>query len=306
MHQTKSLFAAVTSLKWALILCLISISCQRSENEQAREQEIILHDDLGRELKLTKKPERVLGLTSAMTEILYAIADTASIVGITPDVDYPAAALSKPVVSNYPVNYEQILALKPDIVFTSEGMTPLDVAARLQELGIPVYYQKYRTVEDVLKGIDTIGEIVGRGEVAQHLTDSLRQEINEIDQKYKKQEDPLQVLTITWTDPIYVYGQNTLLTDKLRILGAENAVKEVYDQPYPALPREYILKLNPDVLLGGTPEKLEQTFFNLYPELRKIKAYQQKRIYAPTGNLIERPGPRIVESIKELEQFLYP
>jgi iron complex transport system substrate-binding protein len=82
-------------------------------------------------------------------------------------------------------------------------------------------------------------------------------------------------------------------------------VKEIFDQPYPALTREYILKLNPDVLLGGTPEKLEQTFFNQYPELRKIKAYDEKRIYAPTGNLIERPGPRIVESLKELEQFLY-
>ncbi len=32
---------------------------------------------------------------------------------------------------NRPVDYEQLLALKPDIVFTSEGITPLDVAARL-------------------------------------------------------------------------------------------------------------------------------------------------------------------------------
>jgi iron complex transport system substrate-binding protein len=275
------------------------------KEEQKQEKEIFFKDDLGRQVSVSKQPKRVLGLSSAMTEILFAVADTAAIVGRTPDVDYPAAALSKPIVNNYPVDYEQILALKPDIVFTSEGMTPIDVAARLEELGIPVYYQKYRTVEDVLKGIVKVGEILGRKEVALYLTDSLKQQVEELEKKYKGLANPKKVLTITWTDPIYVYGQNTLLTDKLRILGAENAVQKIFDQPYPALSREYILQLNPDVLLGGTPEVLEQTFFSLYPELRKIKAYQQKQIYAPTGNLIERPGPRIVESLKELEQFLH-
>src|SRR5690606_3529279 len=108
------------------------------------------------------------------------------------------------------------------------------------------------------------------------------------------------------SDPIFVYGQNTILTDQLRILGAQNAVQEVYDQPYPALTREYILKMNPDVLIGGRVERLEQEFLSLYPELRKIAAYQNKRIYQPTGNLIERPSPRVVESIRELESFLYP
>lgn len=303
MHTTKSFFFLTTIVHGLFFLCLLLAGCQQEAQKQ--EQDIVLEDGLGRQVRLPKQPERVLGLSSAMTEILFAVSDTATIVGITPDVDYPAAALTKPVVNNYPVDYEQLLALKPDIVFTSEGITPLDVAARLEELGIPVYYQKYRTVEDVLKGIETVGEIVGRKAVALHLTDSLRQQVRELEQKYKKPANPLQVLTITWTDPIYVYGQNTLLTDKLRILGAENAVREVFDQPYPALSREYILKLNPDILLGGTPEKLEQTFFSLYPELRKIKAYQQKRIYAPTDNLIARPGPRIVESLKELEQFLY-
>lgn len=306
MYRTKSYSFLSIPLLWLLVLCLPAASCRQKKKPQEQKQVIVLEDGLGRQVKLFKQPKRVMGLSSAMTEILFAVCDTATIVGITPDVDYPAAALKKPVVNNYPVDYEQLLALKPDIVFTSEGITPLDVTARLEELGIPVYYQKYRTVEDVLKGIETVGYIMDRREVAQHLTDSLYRQVRELQQKHSKRKNPLQVLTITWTDPIYVYGQNTLLTDKLRILGAENAVKEVFDQPYPALTREYILKLNPDVLLGGTPEKLEQTFFNQYPELRKIKAYEQQRIYAPTDNLIARPSPRVVESIKELERLLYP
>ncbi|MBJ6116909.1 ABC transporter substrate-binding protein [Pontibacter sp. BT310] len=289
-----------------IVAALTIVGCQQKQEQVGQEQGITITDDLGRKLHLPKQPERVFGFTSAMAEMLFAIVDTANIIARTPDCDYPAAVYTKPVVSNYPVDLEQVLALKPDLIFTSEGMTPLEDAARLQELGIPVYYQKYRTVEDVLKGIEDIGRIMGREQVANHLADSLRKEVQQLEANYRNRPNPLQVLTITWTDPIYVYGKNTLLTDKLRILGAENAVKETFDQPYPALTREYILKLNPDVLMGGTKEKLEQTFFSQYPELRKIKAYKDGRIYAPTGNLIERPGPRIVESIKELEGFLYP
>ncbi|PKV66279.1 iron complex transport system substrate-binding protein [Pontibacter ramchanderi] len=286
-------------------LLLICWACGSGQKESEGE-ELVLQDDLGREIRLKRQPERVMAFASSMTEMLFAVCDTASIVGRSPQCDYPDAVYSKPVVNNYPVDLEQVLALKPDLIFTVEGITPLDMAARLEELGIPVYYQKYRSVEDILKGIEDIGRIMGREQQANYLTDSLRQEVQTIERRYSKQAQRQRVLAITWSDPIYVYGQNTILTDQLRILGAQNAVQEVFDQPYPALTREYILKMNPDVLLGGSIERLEREFFSLYPELRKIAAYQNKRIYQPTGNLIERPSPRVVESIRELESFLYP
>ena len=285
-------------------LLLFCWACGSGQQEQKGE-ELVLQDDLGREIRLKRQPERVMAFASSMTEMLFAVCDTASIVGRSPQCDYPAEVYIKPVVNNYPVDLEQVLALKPDLIFTVEGITPLDMAARIEELGIPVYYQKYRSVEDILKGIEDIGRIMGREQQANHLADSLRQEVQEIERKYSKQAKQQRVLAITWSDPIYVYGQNTILTDQLRILGAQNAVQETFDQPYPALTREYILKMNPDVLLGGSVERLEREFFSLYPELRKIAAYQNKRIYQPTGNLIERPSPRVVESIRELETFLY-
>ncbi|WP_276498248.1 ABC transporter substrate-binding protein [Pontibacter litorisediminis] len=287
------------------LLCLLLLSCREQEN-QTQEKALVLKDDLGRELTLQGKPERVFSFASSMTEMLYAVLDTSTIIARTPTDDYPGAVYQKPLVSNYPVDYEQVLALKPDLIFTVEGITPLEVAERLQQLGVPVYYQKYRTVEDIFTGLEDIGRIMGREQQARELTDSLRQEVAQLHQKYKLRKEPQQVLAITWSDPIYVYGQNTIFTDKLRILGAENAVQEVFEQPYPALTREYVLKLNPDVLLGGTKEELDERFFSLYPELRRINAYQNNRIYKPDDNLMSRPSPRVVESLRELEGFLYP
>ncbi|GAB3829956.1 hypothetical protein GCM10028895_45410 [Pontibacter rugosus] len=101
------------------------------------QEQLVLQDDLGRELKLNKKPERVFSFASSMTEMLFAVLDTSTIIARSPQDDYPAAAaLKKPTVQNYPVDYEQVLALKPDLIFTVEGITPLEVAERLQELGV--------------------------------------------------------------------------------------------------------------------------------------------------------------------------
>ncbi len=290
------------SCLYPLLLCLLLVMAACTPEKQQSRKQIILEDDLGREVKLNGQPQRVLSLASSMTEMLFAVLDTSSIVGRTQNDNFPAAALSKPVINNYPVDFEQVLALKPDLIFTVEGITPLDVAARLEDLGIPVYYQKYESVEDIFSGLEDIGAIMNREEQANRFADSLRQEVQKIAARHQQQKQPLQVLGLAGFDPIYVYGPSTVLTDKLRILGAENAVPETYD----ALTREYILKANPDVILGGTPQELEEGFFNLYPELRKIKAYQNQRLYAPDFDLMARPSPRVVESVKELEKFLYP
>ncbi|MCC2547194.1 helical backbone metal receptor [Hymenobacter sp. BT175] len=262
-----------------------------------------LTDDLGRKLNVVSTPRRIMALAPSMTEMLYAVADTATIVGRTQVCDFPAAALRKPVVNSYPLDLEGLVKLHPDIVFTTDGITSLDDAARLQQLGIPVYYQKYDQVADVLRGLTDLGRILGRTEQARRVTDSLGTALKAVQQLPKSGKGPA-VLAITWQDPIYVYGQNTLFTDKISLAGGRNAVVEKFAQPYPALTREYILQLNPDVLIGGSFGKLDSTFFRKYPELRQIKAYKARRVYGITGDLMERPGPRVVESVRELHRLI--
>jgi iron complex transport system substrate-binding protein len=282
------------------------LACQPDKQPAATENAARpqqLTDDLGRRLTVPARPRRILALAPSMTEMLYAVADTATIIARTQACDFPQAALRKPIVNSYPLDLERLVALQPDVIFTIEGITSQDDAARLEKLGIPVYYQRYNTVEDIFKGLQDLGRILHREPQARHLTDSLRTALRAIATTAPAGPRP-RVLAITWQDPIYVYGQNTLFTDKMRLAGGQNAVVESFPQPYPALTREYILQLNPDVLLGGRFGQLDSTFFKNYPELRRIKAYQNRRVFAVTGNLMERPSPRVVESIQELQQLL--
>ena len=285
-----------------LVPLALLLGC-RSETEKTAL--VPVRDGLGRVVNLPAHPRRVLALAPSMTEMLFAVADTATIVARCPQDNYPAGVYRKPIVNNYPLDMEKLVLLHPDVVFTVEGMTSVDDAQRLQQLGIPVYYLRFRRVEDVFKGLEEVGRLLGRQPQARHLTDSLRQNLKKITSLPVAQAAHLpRVLAITWPDPIYSYGQNTLFTDEIRLAGGQNAVTETFPQPYPALTREYVLKLNPDVLLGGSFEKLDSTFFKNYPELKRINAYQHRRVFPITGNLLERPGPRVAESVRELQGLL--
>lgn len=296
------LLAAVSAVLTVLSAGLAGCESRPAATTAAVPPTVAVTDDLGRTLQLPARPRRVLALAPSMTEMLFAVADTSTIIARNPQDNYPAAVSRKPVVNNYPLDLEKLVALHPDVVFTIEGITSPDDAQRLQELGIPVYFQRYLRVEDVFRGLDDLGRLLGRPTQARQLTDSLRRELQRLEPAAKTQKPT--VLAITWQDPIYCYGQNTLFTDQIRLAGGRNAVTETFPQPYPALTREYILKLNPDVLLGGSFEKLDSTFFKNYPELRRIRAYQSRRVYPITGDLMERPGPRVVESVRELRKLI--
>ena len=160
-------------------------------------------------------------------------------------------------------------------------------------------------MEDVFKGIETAGKLLSHDERAKHLADSLRRELKRLTGSLAHQlASSPKVLAITWQDPTYCYGQNTLFTDEIKLAGAQNAVADTFLQPYPALARDYILQLNPNVLLGGSFGKLDSTFFKNYPELKRINAYRNRRVFAITSNLLERPGPCVVESVSESQKPL--
>jgi iron complex transport system substrate-binding protein len=299
-------------LSWLRFLTLmvgfVATGCQSgAENKQLPTVEYItVIDDLGRNLKIPRYPKRVMALAPSTTEMLFAVCDESQIIARTQNCDYPAQVKKKPVVNNYPMDYETLVKLKPDLVFTVYGITPPEVAARIQELGIPVYFQTFEKVADIFDRLQDIGRIVHRDAYALFYSDSLQQQLKAITTHGPKQAPKPKVLAITWNDPIYVYGRNTIFTDKLRLIGADNAVPEVMAQPYPALTREYILKINPDVIIGGTFGKMDSTFFKQYPELKRVTAYQTRRIYAVTDDLMSRPSPRVVESVRELQSIIKP
>jgi iron complex transport system substrate-binding protein len=275
-------------------------SCQ-SPSEKVETME--LTDDLGRKIIIKKNPTRFVSLVPSMTEMLASFCDSSTLVAVTDNCDFPEWVKTKPQINTYPLDVEAVLKAKPDLVFVVTEMCAFEDIKKLEDLGIPVYIQRYNGVEGIFIGIEDLGKIMGKAEKAKYVADSLRNIKSEIE---KLPKTNLKVLNITWIDPIIVYGYNSIFIDKIQLAGAENAMDEVLDKAYPTVTREYILKMNPDVIFGGTFDRMDSTFFTIYPELKKTNAYINKRCYKLTDNLNARPTPRVLESVMEMRNYLVP
>jgi iron complex transport system substrate-binding protein len=279
-------------------------SCQ-STNTIISENLSITHlDGLNRTVTVPKKPLKILGLSPAMTEILFSIVPENNIVGVTHTCNYPLEAVSrKKRINTYPLDIEAIIAINPDIIFSEEGITSLADIAQIEKTGIPIYIFKYRKTRDILNAMDSIFSWCPSKENAKSLLDSLHQNLENLENisgKIKIENRP-SMLAITWIDPIFAYGADTWMSDKMWLAGGKNSLQEVLDKPYPTLQREAVLKLNPDIVFGGSFEKLDSTLFRIYPELKNINAYKNKKIFELNDDFASRPGPRFLEGINDLK-----
>ena len=306
MHSIKNhnSLNRIKPLFYFLIVALLLNACignDDNSNAITNKQTKTFKDDRGNKIEINFPATRVLGLAPSLTELLYAVCPDSIIIGRTQNCNFPTTCLLKPVVNNYPVDFEGIVQLQPDIVFVQSGMTSIRDIKRLEELHVKVFYLDFETVSDVFNSFATISKIIGDSIMGQNLSESFFERIEDL------KEEPLQrlrVLALASHSPIYAYGLNSIFTEKIYIAGGENAIIEELNSPYPEINSEYILKLNPDVILGGSFGKLDSTLFSIYPELKQLTAYKNKQIYAVNEDQMSRPSPRIIESIIELKKIL--
>jgi len=287
-------------------LTAIITGCQNpsdSENVKGR----TIKDATSYETVLPQKIKKVMGLSPALTEILFSLLPDSSIIAVTPHCDFPAEKVkSKQVIGVMPLDIEAILKIKPDLIFTEEGMTSIEDIMRLRKMSIPVVVFSYRKVADILNTMDSICIWTGAGLEAKAMCDSLRTKLDSLELASSKfsNEKRARMLALTWFDPVFAYGAETWMSDKMRLAGGQNVLAEKLEKPYPLLGREYILKLDPDIIFGGSFGKMDSSFFTLYPELKRLKAYKNKKIFPLDDNLASRPGPRFLDGIFDLSRHL--
>ena len=88
----------------------------------AHAQPISVSDDTGQKLQFSQPVQRIIALSPAITENLFAIGLGERIVGVSSYSDYPAQAKQIAIVSDHQsIDLETILKLKPDVVVAWHG-----------------------------------------------------------------------------------------------------------------------------------------------------------------------------------------
>lgn len=274
-----------------------------------------LTDDDGTVVEIVAEPQKIVSITPASTEILFAIGAGDRVVATDDGSDYPAEAGPLPDVATFgSVDIEQIVSLGADLVIAGgKGFNPPESITQLRSLGITVLVVYAPSVEGVYKDIELIGAAVGNADEAETVTDGMRAEIGTIAAAASaaaaasgaKPRVFYDVGYIDTTGQIYGPGKDSFLADMVGLLGVDVILGDAATYE---IPLETLIEQDPQVILVGV-----NAFYAPTAEIISkrngwavLTAVKNGDIRAVQDTEITRPGPRLPTGLRNLSIGMYP
>jgi iron complex transport system substrate-binding protein len=276
----------------------------------------------------SKHPQRIVALWQNSIETIIALGAADKIIaaaGVYNEKHLHPAYLDAyqriPVKSRQIFAQEQVLVMQPDFIagwlfdFTGKGRS-VGTSSFWEERGVNVYmnlmngaeFKAEHTIDDELRYINDLGEIVDAKAQAHNLTRQITSKLQ--NEKQELQKYPrLKVLIISSLGRVLsIYTPRTLPGNIVTALGAEVMGKDnesVGENEY--ISYEEIVANQPDVIfLQCTPEteKIILQTINNMPALRNIPCVRSKQVYCIPFYTIRSPGIRISDAIDIFSQGL--
>ncbi|HLD15913.1 MAG TPA: cobalamin-binding protein [Candidatus Nanoarchaeia archaeon] len=246
---------------------------------------------------------RVVSLAPSCTEILFALGLGDKIVGVTRFCDYPNEAKKIHKVGGWLDNdFEDIIKLRPDLVFTSTFLQDKTVS-KLKKLGIKVVHSDPKTLEDVFDSIRKIGEAVNKMKEAEHIVSVMKIKIKKVAEPYYLDKKP-KIYIEEWHKPPTASGN--WVPDMVKLAGGKSFARAGKISAKVDLKK--LKKFNPDVVIiswcafGLRARKEDLTKREGWNSLKAVK---EGKIYVVDDNLLNRPGPRLAEGVKVLAEIMH-
>lgn len=266
-----------------------------------------LVDDSRAKLRFERAAERIVSLTPAFTEILFAVGAGAHVAGVTTADNYPAEVEAIPKVGGMVVNLvdlERVIGLRPHLVVGTRFHVTL--RAPLARAGIPLLVLEAERFEDVFRHITTLGECAGRSARSQELVRDLRARLDRIVERHDNDPQNRPALFFeVWDQPLMTVGQDSFLADMLQLAGGRNVFGDL-KQAYPEVSLEELVRRDPDVIL--TRSRGELATFRQQLKQRtgwnNLRAVKEERVGFVDEDLVTRPGPRAVTGLEQMAETL--
>ena len=269
-------------------------------------------DGLGRKVELTGYAQKIVSLAPSNTELLFAVGAGKQVVGRDEISDYPDEAKNLPSMGGYvKYNFEQIVALKPDLVLLAE-INSSDLVKQLTDLGLNVYYlSNPKTIEDMYSNLELVAKLTGHEKETAALIESLKIRVTAVEQKVAGSSFlPIVFYELDSTDPAkpYSIGPNTFADLLISRAGGLNLTTAAgIKDSYPQVSVEQIVSTDPDmILLGDSMWGVSVESVGQRPGWEKLEAVTANQVYAFDDNLVSRPGPRLVDGLEALAKLLHP
>ena len=291
-----------------------------------------------------RRPLRIVSLLPAATEIVGALGLMDSLVGVSHECDYPAAANKKPRVTHcaihqkhlpsaevdrwvretlaatgtlYTLDEALLRRLRPEVIVTQRlcdvcAVGYGSVAAFAQSLPEPpqVVNLEPAGLADILEDIRKVAAALGVAERGEAVVSALQNRVKQVGARAMKTSDRPRCFLMEWIDPPFCSGHWG--PDLVEIAGGEEILGKKGEASRRIL-WESVREAQPEVLIiaccGCTvPRTLDDL-----PGLQRaagwegLPAVRSGRVYVVDGSAyFSRPGPRIVDSLEILAACLHP
>jgi iron complex transport system substrate-binding protein len=280
-------------------LVLAGLACGRG-GRSAPATAIAVTDDAGRAVTLARPAARIVSLSPAMTELVFALGAGDRLVGRTTWCDYPPAARAIPSVGDgLNPNIEAVAARQPDLVVLYRSALNATAAQALTRLGVAAALVEQDRLEDIARAARLLGRLTGRAAAG----DSLARVVAHL----LAQPPPparARVAYVVWDTPPVVIGRGSYLDELATLAGAVNVFHDVGSASAP-VSLETIAARDPDaiVVLRDSLEP-EPPRFARRPEWQVVPAVRKRRFVYLTGSQFGRPGLRAADAAAQFRRAL--
>jgi len=265
-------------------------------------------DDEGMKVVIAAEPQRIISLSPANTEIVFALGGGERLVGGTDFDDYPAAASElTPVATFTGVIMEQVVALEPDLVLAAgNSFTHPDDIARMRGLGYPVVVLYAPDVPTVLADIELIGTAIGAPSEAASMTAAMADQLDAISAEAANAgSNPRTFYQIGSEPEIFGPAPDSFVADMVVLAGGDPITTG--DPSAFSIPLEELVVADPEVIvLGDANYGVCPADVVIRPGWTEMTAVVNGDIRPVDDVPVTRPGPRLPQGLAALALAIHP
>ncbi len=252
---------------------------------------------------------RIVSVTPATTEIACALGLEEELVGVSTFCDYPPSVKKKEKIGSFSdPNLEKIIMLKPDAVLAT-GLEQAQAVEKMEKLGLNVISVEPGDFEGLFRSVTEIGKACGKEKRASELVRDMRRSLGSLRARVSGISASLRpkVYFEIWNDPIMTAGKGSFIDEMISIAGGINISGDT-GRPFSQFSAELVVERDPDVIIlgymAGGPSAAASV--GKRAGWSGIKAVRSGRVYDDIDpDTLFRPGPRLIEGVKALNDRLY-
>lgn len=246
-------------------------------------------------------PPRIVSLAPNLTEIAYAAGAGAALVGTVAYSDYPAAALELPRVGDgWRIDFERVVALRPDVVLAWSPGTPHATIERLRTLGLRVEEVPTFRLADVPAAVRRVGDLAGTRAVAEPVAAGFEAEVRRLRERYSGART-LTVFVQIDDEPLFTVNGRHVISEIVELCGGRNVFADLA-QIAPQVDVEAVLARDPQVILSADETAADPRAPWL--RWRQLAAVRNDAIYALPADTVARASPRLVAGVQAVCEAL--